>query len=307
MAEKNNPNGQQGIFVLPEADISTIKQKFLDIPYDTTSPFQQLDIYLPPAGDGPFPVVIAVHGGAWMMCDKRDAQLTPMLHSLLHGYAVVSINYRLSSEARFPAQIRDVKAAIRWVRQHGTEYKLDSDRLALWGGSAGAHLSLLAGLTGNPGCSACRCTGVLDDPAAAALPYPGPVKAIVSWYGPTDFLAMDGYLAESGLGPCDHGMADSPESRLLGRKTSEVPSLVQMANPETYISHRAPPLFIQHGLRDSTVPYQHSVKLANLASNAIGPEKVFLELLKDAEHADPAFETEENLGKVLEFLDRFVK
>jgi acetyl esterase/lipase len=307
MAETCNPHDQDGIFVLPEADISGIKRKYLDIVYSTVSPFQKLDIYLPPAGDGPFPVVMAVHGGAWMMCDKRDLQLTPMLHSLQHGYAVVSINYRLSSEARFPAQIRDVKAAIRLVKQHGMEYALDADRIALWGGSAGAHLSLLAGLTSYPESSSCQCNAVLDDPAAAALPHPGPVKAIVSWYGPTDFLAMDGYLAESGLGPCNHGAADSPESRLLGVKTSEVPSLVQMANPETYISHRAPPLFIQHGLRDSTVPYQHSVKLARLASKAIGAGKVYLELFEHAEHADPAFETADNLVKIMGFLDHYVK
>lgn len=307
MHEDNRPDGGAGIFVLPEADIGAIERKFLDLPYGAASPFQRLDLYLPAAGDGPFPVIMAIHGGAWMMCDKRDRQLDPMLRGLERGYAVVSVNYRLSGEAKFPAPIWDVKAAIRWVKNNGSAYMLDAERIALWGGSAGAYLSVMAGLTSRQGGALSTDAAILDDPDSAKLSYPGPVKAIVSWYGPTDFLKMDSYLAESGLGPRDHGEADSPESRLLGITIGDAPDLVRLANPETYMSRLAPPLFIQHGLKDSTVPYQHSLELARLARLAIGPEKVFLELLEEAVHADPAFETEENIMKVLGFLDAFVR
>ncbi|HAE23400.1 MAG TPA: alpha/beta hydrolase [Spirochaetaceae bacterium] len=302
----DKPDSPGGIFVLPEADISGIERKYLDLVYGSVSPLQKLDVYLPATGDGPFPVVMAIHGGAWMMCDKRDRQLVPMLSSLERGYAVVAVNYRLSAEAKFPAQIRDVKAAIRWVKNNGKAYMLDTGRIALWGGSAGAHLSMLAGLTSRPVKQLSQECAPLDDPDAAKQSLPGPIKAIVSWYGPTDFLMMDSYLAASGLGPCDHGAPDSPESRLLGVTIGEAPDMVRAANPERYISELAPPLFIQHGLKDSTVPYQHSLELARLARLAIGPERVFLELLEHAEHADPAFETAENLKKVMAFLDEFL-
>ena len=101
----------------PAANTEHIKRKFLDIPYANLSPAQKLDIYLPDEGDGPFPVIVSIHGGAFMGCDKADLQVMPMLQGLKRGYAVVAVNYRLSWEAKFPALVQDVKAAIRWIRR----------------------------------------------------------------------------------------------------------------------------------------------------------------------------------------------
>jgi len=98
---------------LPDADTSHVKTKFLDIPYAGLSPKQKLDIYLPGEGSGPFPVIVSIHGGAFMCCDKADMQVLPMLEGLKRGYAVVAVNYRLSWEATFPALVHDVKAAVR--------------------------------------------------------------------------------------------------------------------------------------------------------------------------------------------------
>ena len=98
----------------------------------TKSGAQKLDIYLPEVGDGPFPVIVQIHGGAFRMGDKGDAQVNPSLEGLTHGYAVVSINYRLSGEAIFPAQIQDVKAAIRSLRANAKKYKLNPDKIATW-------------------------------------------------------------------------------------------------------------------------------------------------------------------------------
>ena len=103
------------------AEVSAIKRKWQDIAYANLSPSQKLDIYLPDEGDGPFPVIVSVHGGAFMFGDKVDGQLTPMLEGLKRGYAVVSINYRLSGEALFPANITDVKAAIRGVKANAVQ------------------------------------------------------------------------------------------------------------------------------------------------------------------------------------------
>jgi len=307
------PYGPEAAHVLPLADTSFIKGKLLNLAYGASSSFQCLDLYYPDSGKPPFPLILAIHGGAWMMCDKADVQVTPMLKALDRGYAVASLNYRLSWEAKFPAQIQDIKAAIRFLRVGAQALNLDPQRFAAWGGSAGAHLSALAGLTGaldsvHPDG---RSLAPELDAALAFLADPGledgetssAVQAVVAWYGPTDFLMMDEYLASNGLGPRDHGEADSPESRLVGSTIALVPELVRLANPETYVSPFAPPFMLQHGKADSIVPYQHSVSLASKLQTMCGSGHVHLELLERAGHADPAFETTENVGKILDFLD----
>lgn len=307
MGEKNSPDGPLGIYVLPRADTSNIQRKYLDIPYASDSLFQKLDIYLPDHEDGPFPVIIAVHGGAWMMCDKSDIQIVPMLQGLQRGYAVVAINYRLSSEAKFPAQIWDIKAAIRWIRKKSGKYYLNPDKIALWGGSAGAYLSAMAGLTGITSLQDENFEALFEINPKEDWNIPTAVNAVVAWYGPTNFLKMDHYLKENSLGPLCHNDPDSPESRLLGVPVTEAPHLVQAANPENYVTSKAPPFYLQHGRNDSTVPYQHSRDLANRLKEKIGPEKVKFEIIEGAEHADTLFETKDNIKKILDFLDRFVK
>jgi len=300
MGEQNSPDGPSGIYVLPKADTSFVTRKFLDLNYAvsaaTPSAFQKLDIYLPEEGPKPYPVIVAIHGGAWMMCDKNDLQVLPMLEGLKRGYAVVAVNYRLSQEALFPAQIQDVKAAIRWVRANAAEYGFDVDRISAWGGSAGGHLASLVGLTAG--------VASLEDCSLGNPAFRSDVAAVVAWYAPTDFLKMDAYLAVNGLGPRDHGQPDSPESRLLGATIADIPDRVRFANPETYVHAGTPPFFLQHGNTDSTVPMQHSLFLAEKLARVNGADTVFLEILEGAEHADPAFETTANVAKVLDFLDR---
>ena len=282
---------------IPEADTAHIARKMFDIAYADRSPAQRLDIYWPADGDGPFPVIVAIHGGAFMGGDKRDAQLEPMLAGLARGYAVVSINYRMSGEALFPALVHDVKAAIRWVRANAAQFLFDPARIAVWGGSAGGYLSLMAGVAAN--------VPALDDPSLGNSDQPCHVQAVVDWFGPTDFLKMDAQLAESGMAPpaeFAHSGANSPESLLLGRTITEVPDLVRTANPETYLHMGAPPFFIQHGDCDDTVPHQQSTRFAACAHLLLGKEKVRLELLPGARHADPAFVTPQNVQKVLAFL-----
>jgi len=284
---------------IPDADTTHIARKMFDIAYADRSPAQRLDIYWPAAGNGPFPVIVAIHGGAFMGGDKRDAQLEPMLAGLERGYAVVSINYRMSGEAIFPALVHDVKAAIRWVRANAANFLFDPARIAVWGGSAGGYLSLIAGVSAN--------VPALDDPALGNADQPCHVQAVVDWFGPTDFLKMDAQLAESGMAPPPafaHSGPNSPESLLLGRQITEIPDLVHDANPETYLHVGAPPFFIQHGDRDDTVPHQQSARFAACAHVLLGKEKVRFELLPGARHADPAFAAPQNVQKVLAFLDQ---
>ncbi len=297
-----NEKHPQGPFSIPPAQIHHIERKMLDIAYAQVSPAQKLDLYWPAAGNGPFPVIIVIHGGAFMGGDKRDIQLMPMLEGLKRDYAVVSINYRMSGEALFPALIHDVKAAIRWVRAHAEQFLFDPNRIAVWGGSAGGYLALMAGVS----------VGIpeLEDPALGNPEQSTAVQAVVAWFPPTDFLLMDAQLEASGFPQTPetaHSGHESPESLILGQQITHIPELVRIANPETYIRPGLPPFFIQHGTADDTVPYQQSLNFAAKLAAQNSPQSVTHELLLNARHADPAFETPHNVKKVLDFLDGVLK
>ena len=286
----------------PRANTDHIRRKFLNLPYAQLSPSQSLDLYLPDEGVGPFPVIIAIHGGAFMGGDKADFQVLPMLEGLKRNYAVASINYRLSWEASFPALVQDGKAAVRWIRAHANQYHFRPDRLAAWGGSAGGYLSTMLGVSAG--------VAALEDLSLGNANQPSDVQAVVAWFGPTDFGLMDEQLAASGfLAPegMRHSDPDSPESLLLGWHITEVPELVKAANPETYVHAGLPPFFLQHGKLDMVVPVQQSVNLAAKIESASGANRIRLELLPTAGHGDPQFGTPENVTKVLDFLDECLK
>lgn len=283
---------------IPMADVSAYRRKYLDVPYAGISPAQKLDIYLPETGTGPFPVIVAVHGGAFMVGDKGDVQVLSMLRGLKRGYAVVSINYRMSWEAVFPALVHDIKAAVRWVRANAARFGFDAGRIAVWGGSAGGYLSAMAGVTGG--------ISELEDLSLGHAEQSSRVQAVVDWFGPTDFLKMDEQTAVLGLEGIEvdpHNAADSPESLLLGAQITTIPERVRQANPESYVRADAPPFLIQHGTRDFIVPPLQSVNFAARLAQIAGPERVRLELLEGAEHADAAFHAVENVQRVLDFLD----
>jgi acetyl esterase/lipase len=286
-------------FQRPPADVSHISRKWLDIRYARTSPAQELDIYLPETGDGPFPVLLSIHGGAFAIGDKRDPQALPFLGSLSRGYAAVSINYRLSGEAIFPAGLQDVKAAIRWLRARGNECRLDSGRVVAWGSSSGANYAAMVAATAGE--------SLFDDPALGNEKYACDVQLAVDWFGPTDFLTMDEQLAENGLGPVDHNEAISPESRYLGARITEIPDRVRLASPITYVNGHMPPILIQHGRADNLVPFQQSVQLAHAIQARVGADRFELDLFDDAGHGDPVFESEQNLERVFDFIERRLK
>jgi len=286
----------------PPANTDHIRRKFLDIPYACLSPAQKLDIYLPDEEGGLYPVILSIHGGAFMGCDKSDAQLMPMLEGLKRGYAVVALNYRLSWEAQFPALVHDVKAAVRWVRANAGKYHFDPERIASWGGSAGGYLSSMLGIS----------AGIqeLEDLSLGNANKPCTVQAVVDWFGPTNFLKMDEQLAARGMLPAPgfrHSEADSPESLLLGEMITDIPDLVAVANPESYIRPGAPPFLLQHGTKDPVVPVQQSIEFAAKLRQVLGEDRVILELLEGAEHADAMFETPANVTRVLDFLDSHLK
>jgi acetyl esterase/lipase len=150
---------------------------------------------------------------------------------------------------------------------------------------------------------------MLDDLSLGNAEYSSAVQAVVAWFPPTNFLLMDQHLDASGLkttpGP-DHSGPQSPESLILGAPIIEIPELVEAANPETYVRAGLPPMYIQHGNADSTVPYQGSLVFACKLAAANGQDSVTYEILLNAKHGheEPLFNTPENINKILNFIDR---
>ncbi len=283
-----------------KVNTGSISRKWLDLPYASESKSQKLDIYLPENGEGPFPVILSIHGGAFKGGDKGDGQVAPMLEGVKRGYALVSINYRLSGEAIFPAQIFDIKAAVRWIKANAGKYHFNPDKIAAWGGSAGGHLAAMLGTSGN--------VKELEDMSQGNGEQSNRIHAVVDWFGPTDFLKMDPQLKESKVKNAQvHAVPDSPESELIGKNLADAPELVRKANPETYVTPDDPPFFIQHGQKDHLVPYQQSLNLAKKLETVIGKEKVSFEILPDDDHGGPGFTTPKNISKVFDFLDHYLK
>lgn len=220
----------------------------------------ELDLYLPSGPEGPVPVVVYVHGGGWQRGSRRDPP--PLLDADFYdqiaaeGFAVAAVDYRLNGEARFPAALQDVRAAVDWLRDHGAGYGLDPGRVCVWGDSAGGHLALLAALTG------------------------AAVRAAVAWFPVTDLPGMPADLAAAGGVP-DTG-PDSREARLLGAPAASVPDLARQASPVTYAHPGAPPILLVHGTVDDLVPAAQSVRLAEVLEAA--GAAVELDLVPGATH-----------------------
>jgi acetyl esterase/lipase len=222
----------------------------LDLPYAVTgNPRQRLDLYLPKSRKREkLPVIVFFHGGGWQVGDKSDGagRLMPLLRT--GHYAGVSAGYRLSGEATWPAQIHDAKAAIRWIRGNASRYGLDGDRIGVWGRSAGGHLALLLGASGDvPELEG----GVGENDGVSSR-----VAAVANFFGVSELLAMIGPPSD-----VDRTRADAPEALLLGGPLRENPERAKAASPLTYVSPNDPPVLTVHGTEDRTVPYDQAVRL----------------------------------------------
>ncbi|MFF3320498.1 alpha/beta hydrolase fold domain-containing protein [Streptomyces sp. NPDC003035] len=236
-------------------------RRFDGVTYATTPGYRPrlLDVQVP-AGEGPFAAVVWIHGGGWLDGDRRYPPPTvpaALLHGavLAAGLALVSIDYRHSLEAPFPAQLHDVKAAIRYIRRFAGELGIAPDRIAVWGESAGGHLAALAGLVG-PGSANAE---ALEGAHGVATGDTG-VRAVVDWYGVSDLPALAGHPLP-GMPP--GGEFPDPYEALLGGTEAERPALALAASPVTYARDSTPPPFLLiHGTRDGLVPFSQSEALA---------------------------------------------
>ncbi len=239
---------------------------YRDLPYVTGGhERQKLDLYLPKT-KGKVPLIIRIHGGAWLAGSKESEGPEDYISN---GYAVASINYRLSQHAIFPAQIQDCKAAVRFLRANAQKYNLDPNRFGVWGPSAGGHLAALLGTTGD----------INEFDVGENLSVSSRVQAVVDYFGPTDFLQMEEHRLPDGM---HHNTPDSPESRLIGGNIQDNREKVAKANPITYVTRDDAPFLIIHGDMDPLVPY-HQSELLEAALKKAGVPVLFY-IVKGAGH-----------------------
>ena len=236
---------------------------------------QRLDLYLPLAGDRPVPVIVWVHGGGWAGGSKARTPASRMVQS---GFAVAAINYRLSQHAVFPAQIHDCKAAIRWLRAHAAEYRLDTRHIGVWGSSAGGHLVALMGTSNG----VADLEGTLGNPEQSS-----DVQAVVDWFGPTDFLTV---------GPKE------TRTNLLGGDPLQIPEQAKRASPIHYVSKDDPPFLVMHGDADKTVPIAQSETFTEALQDA-GVDATFIKVVGGG-HGGQLFTNQESMQRIEAFFRR---
>jgi acetyl esterase/lipase len=266
-----------------------------DLAY-ASGPDQLLDLLVPRDAPGPVPVVVWIHGGGWQSGDKTNREQAVRL--VCRGYAVAAINYRLSGTAIFPAQIHDVKAAIRFLRARAATYLLDPQRIAAFGSSAGGHLAALAGTSSG--------VSALEDLTQGNAPQSSRVQAVIDWYGPTQLTSMDSQLLAQGCsaGSARHGEPDSPESRLLGCTVSrpDCADQARLADPAEHADAADPPMLLLHGSQDCVSPVAQSTLLAQV----LGQRQAcaIMRPLPGAGHGGSAWLSPEVQDTVADFLDR---
>lgn len=243
----------------------------------------QLDLYLPETGT-PAGLIVWVHGGAWRAGSRHNVDLKGLV---TRGWAIASVDYRLSTVARFPAQIHDIKAAIRFLRAHAADYGYPSSRFVIAGSSAGGHLAALVGVTnGQAG---------LEGAEGAYTRESSAVQAIVDLYGASNLLTILSQSTPQGL-----TMRVPALELLLGARPEAVPALAQLASPVFQVDPSDPPLLLEHGDQDPQMPINQAQEL-QAAYEKLGLPVVY-KVMRGSGHGGPAFTDEANLTLIDHFL-----
>lgn len=246
----------------------------------------RLDLYRPEALSEPVPVIVYIHGGGWRSGDKNSPAILELTGK---GYALASIEYRLSDQAVFPAQLDDCREAIRWLRQHATQWSLNPQRIGVCGVSAGGHLAALLGVTAP------------HDPRDAELTR---VQAVADFFGPTDLLSLSEPDVEDSSTRIFSADAFSPEALLLGASPHANPELARSASPLHLVQsgNNYPPFFIAHGHSDAVIPWQQSYYFALELRKHDVDVNYFTSDAGHQQHLLP-----EQLDRLCDFFDRNLK
>lgn len=260
-----------------------------NVPFnDDTLKKHLLDIYLPDNTSSNIPFVVLIHGGGWLVNDKYSdiGYMGSTVSDLIsNGIAVISIEYRFASQAKFPAQIQDCNQAISFLCKNAEKYNLDKNRMALMGFSAGGHLASLQGLSNNNKVP----TFFMNNSVQKFN-----IKAVVDYYGPSELTALA--TSED---------PKAPEGILLGASPVSRPDLAKIASPTTYVDKNDPPFLIIHGEKDEIVTNKQS----KLLSGWLTVEHVKNELIivKDAPHFGKMYDVDEIRNRVINFLKSELK
>ena len=303
------PESVEG-FAMPLMDVSKITRKWLDVDYtpDNPHPARLLDVYLPETGDGPFPTLICIHGGAFWGGEKRDFQTGAYMEAIPHGFAVASVEQRLCKalpsggydhEGRFPNPVFDYKAAIRFLRKNAAEYNLDPDKFALCGGSAGGYHVIIA--------AASAANDVLYDSALGYADVSGEVQAVVSWFPVGDLVTQSEFTAQHPFMEAPDGTKMPMENFadiFLGVNARENRNLAYFSAPESWITKDMPPTLIQAGAADVIVPIACARGMAERIAEVCGPGRVEYDEFPDYAHGDPRFSDDANITRMIDWLKR---
>ncbi len=264
-------------------------------PVATDVPFAQvgrktlrLDLHMPPGREAPRGVMVWVHGGAWRAGDRKSVELIGMTR---HGWAVASVDYRLSPEAKFPAQVHDIKAAIRFLRKNAARYGLPAGRFVIAGSSAGGHLAALVGVTGGHP----QLEGEVGDAPEAS----SAVQGIVDLYGASNLTTI---LAQS----TPHGLSVRVPALelLLGAAPELAKDLARLASPVFHVDDADPPLLLLHGDQDPQMPINQAHELQGAYERH--HRLVQFEVVHGAAHGGPGFSSPEQLLRIARFLEDHV-
>jgi acetyl esterase/lipase len=246
-----------------------------------------LDLYMPSGKKDPY-LIVWIHGGAWRSGSKES----PPLGMLPYGYALASINYRLSEEAAFPAPIYDIKASIRFLRANAKKYGYRSDKIIIWGSSAGGHLAALAGMTNND--------KELEGNLGAYTNESSSIQCILDFYGPSNFMTILNQSTPHGL-----SVRIPALTLLLGKPVEQAPDLAKQASPVYQADSTDPPILIVHGDQDIQVPVNQSLELAGVYKK--NKLTVQLEIIPGGGHGGAVYDKKEIMETVKKFLDGVLK
>ena len=266
----------------PGAAAPTVKA---DIQYATAATGEplRLDLFTPESGVGA-PLIVWVHGGAWENGNKSAMPLAPVIE---RGFAVASLDFSPASKARFPGQVHEIKAAIRFLRAEAKQYGYDASRIAIAGASSGAHLAAVVG-TSNGSSELEGTLGDHRDESSA-------VHAIVSYFAATNLTTILTQSTPFGL-----GIREPAVTRLLGAAPKDAEALARLASPVFQVDHDDPPLLLFHGDQDPQMPINQSHELEG-AYERQGLD-VELVVVHGAAHGGNAFYSPENVQRVVTFL-----
>jgi acetyl esterase/lipase len=226
---------------LPPGTVTLLDQPYVENPWQSADPdsAQTLDLYVP-AGSGPFPLIVWIHGGGWHSLGKQSYRLNMVASFVPHGFAVASIAYRLTPDAPFPAQIEDCHRAVAWLKQHADEHAIDPTRIGVAGHSAGAHL-----------CALLATGGIVTDAEC--------VQAAVLWSPPCTIDREEWPRDTFPWNP------DGKFSQTFFPSKAYEPELARLASPSTHLHPAVPPLLIVHGDADPIVPIGPTTRFAEQA------------------------------------------